>query len=270
MAKELNCNIGKWPICYLGISIGISAKRRVFWEPVIKKVRSKLSRWKADSLNQAGRLTLVKAVLDSVPIYRMNLHKIPTSVIKNLDRIRRDLLWGRGDPNGEQVRKLHLIAWDKICRPKDSVGLGLVPIKVRNLALLCKWFYKWERERGRCWNKWIREKYNFSRYCGLGECKISGATSDDLQAIISASFEPKFKGLLNKNCFSWTLRNGKNIFFWEDTWVAEKPLKDIFKRLYRLSAYKEYSVKDFLKNRGGNSLIKIVQVLVQASKNLGN
>lgn len=89
-AKVLGCKIGNWPMKYLGLPIGCSSRKETFWEPMLQKVNQKLASWKAESLNQVGRLTLVKSVLDSLPIYWLNLHYMPASVLKRFEKMRRD------------------------------------------------------------------------------------------------------------------------------------------------------------------------------------
>lgn len=126
-AEILGCKVGAWPMKYLGLPIGCSARKEIFWEPVLMKMRSKLSKWKAESLNQAGRLTLIKSVLDSLPIYWMNLHFIPAVVLKRMEKIRRDFLWGHVGTRFLKERKLHLISWGKVCKPLGQGGLGLIP-----------------------------------------------------------------------------------------------------------------------------------------------
>ncbi|KAK1361499.1 hypothetical protein POM88_045973 [Heracleum sosnowskyi] len=68
-ARILGCKIGSWPMKYLGINVGASHKRSIFWLPLVEKFKQKLASWKAESLNQAGRLVLLKATLDNMPIY---------------------------------------------------------------------------------------------------------------------------------------------------------------------------------------------------------
>ncbi|GKF23093.1 hypothetical protein Tco_0075415, partial [Tanacetum coccineum] len=58
------------------------------WEEVIDKVRSRLSRWKMKTLSIGGRLTLLKSVLGSMPIFHMSIFKAPLSVIRQLESIR--------------------------------------------------------------------------------------------------------------------------------------------------------------------------------------
>lgn len=83
----------------------------------------------------AGRLIILKSVLESIPIYWLNLFKIPSAVIAKIDKIRKDFLWNGSNPNH---RKLHLIKWDKVCKDKKIGGLGIASIKWKNLSLLAK------------------------------------------------------------------------------------------------------------------------------------
>lgn len=154
-ADIIKCKVGSWPMKYLGIPIGISAKRRIYWEPLIRKVQSRFSKWKAYTLNQVGKLTLVRSVLDSIPIYQMQLHVLPVTVRDKLEQIKRNFFWGNMDSNNGRRRKLHLIAWSKICQPRSDGGLGITLIRQNNLALLGKWHSRWAIERNRSWNKWI-------------------------------------------------------------------------------------------------------------------
>lgn len=40
-----------------------------FWNPVLDKCKSKLSRWKANYLSLRGRITFIEATLSNLPIY---------------------------------------------------------------------------------------------------------------------------------------------------------------------------------------------------------
>nr|KAJ0212704.1 hypothetical protein LSAT_V11C400207680 [Lactuca sativa] len=53
-----------FPLVYLGLP-----------DPVVTKIRSKLSAWKAKNLSFGGILTLVKLVLTSIPLYYFSLFK---------------------------------------------------------------------------------------------------------------------------------------------------------------------------------------------------
>ena len=45
-ANYLNCALLQFPFCYLGIPIGVNPKRKVVWDPIIRKFEDRLNRWK--------------------------------------------------------------------------------------------------------------------------------------------------------------------------------------------------------------------------------
>ncbi|GKC09965.1 hypothetical protein Tco_1001575 [Tanacetum coccineum] len=48
---------------------------------------SRLSSWKSNLMSIGGRLTLVKAVLGSMPLYHLSLFRAPIKIIKRLEAI---------------------------------------------------------------------------------------------------------------------------------------------------------------------------------------
>ena len=46
----------------------------------------------------------------------------------------RNFLWG----TSEAAKKIHLVGWQKVTKPKDEGGLGLQTAKGRNISLLAK------------------------------------------------------------------------------------------------------------------------------------
>lgn len=63
-AGSLICEVGKWPMEYLGLLLGGSPLSLAFWEPVIEKVKKRLNGWKKGFFffSRGGRLTLVQSV----------------------------------------------------------------------------------------------------------------------------------------------------------------------------------------------------------------
>ena len=84
------------PFIYLGLPVGGSHKRGVFWSGVLERVQSKLSRWRGRCLSLAGRICLIKSVLSSIPLFFMSLFKLPSVVAEKLVRLQRNFLWGWG------------------------------------------------------------------------------------------------------------------------------------------------------------------------------
>nr|GFB25461.1 RNA-directed DNA polymerase, eukaryota, reverse transcriptase zinc-binding domain protein [Tanacetum cinerariifolium] len=54
--------------------------RHKAWEDTIIKLRSRLSKWKVNTLFAGGRLTLLKSVLGASPIYYMSIFKVPRAM----------------------------------------------------------------------------------------------------------------------------------------------------------------------------------------------
>lgn len=112
----------------------------------------------------AGRLTLLKSALDSLPTYWFNLYRIPSSICNEIDKIRRDFLWGWNHEKNPPTRKMHLLKWAKLCCQKEGGGLNISNLDARNIALLGKWWWRWKNDRELLCRRVIRQVYN----CDLG------------------------------------------------------------------------------------------------------
>ena len=84
MQSELKCSVLSLPVRYLGIPLGANPKRVETWQPIISKIKKKLSGWKINVLSKAGKLTLIKSVLNNLPIYYLGLFKLPKTVAKEI------------------------------------------------------------------------------------------------------------------------------------------------------------------------------------------
>ncbi|GAU20543.1 hypothetical protein TSUD_131010 [Trifolium subterraneum] len=80
-ASALCCKVEKIPFLYLGLSIGGDPRRLVFWEPVLARLKSRLSGWKSRFLSFGGRLVLLKSVLSSLPVYALSFFKAPSGTV---------------------------------------------------------------------------------------------------------------------------------------------------------------------------------------------
>ncbi|GJY85073.1 RNA-directed DNA polymerase, eukaryota [Tanacetum coccineum] len=75
-AANIGCMILKAPFNYLGVKIGGRMTRINSWDEIINKLLCRLSKWKMKTLSIGERLTLLKSVLSSMPIYYMSLFKV--------------------------------------------------------------------------------------------------------------------------------------------------------------------------------------------------
>ncbi|XP_071694733.1 uncharacterized protein [Rutidosis leptorrhynchoides] len=85
MANWLGCKLEKFSFSYLGQPIGGNMKRVKEWDPVVCKFNKRLADWKTCAMSFGGRLTLVKSVLSSLPLYFFSLFRAPSCVVKKLE-----------------------------------------------------------------------------------------------------------------------------------------------------------------------------------------
>jgi len=86
--EMFGCQVGKFPIRYLGIPIHFRRLSNNNWLKVQERFENRLSSWKGKNLSAGGRLTLINSVLSSLPMYMMSFFEIPKGVRKKLDYFR--------------------------------------------------------------------------------------------------------------------------------------------------------------------------------------
>lgn len=67
-AEIFNCQIGYFPIKYLGVPVSPSKLHVVDWLPLVEKNAKRLDIWKGSSMSIAGRSTLITSSRNSAPI----------------------------------------------------------------------------------------------------------------------------------------------------------------------------------------------------------
>lgn len=90
---------------YLGVPLsGKSPKNNIF-RFLIDKVRAKLSHWKCIQLSFAGRVTLVKVVIEALRTYSLISSKVPKDYFNKIHWLQHNFIWGN---NGED-NKMHTV-----------------------------------------------------------------------------------------------------------------------------------------------------------------
>nr|GEX60484.1 RNA-directed DNA polymerase, eukaryota, reverse transcriptase zinc-binding domain protein [Tanacetum cinerariifolium] len=208
-ASKLECLILKTPFSYLGKKVGGSMSRVHAWDEVVEKVTSRLSRWKMKTLSIGGRLTLIKSVLGSIPMFYISIFKVPSSVLQRLESIRSHFF--KGHDLGSN--KASWVKWSSVLTPKEKGGLEVSSLYALNRGLLFKWVWKFYAQKSSLWARVIKAIHGVDEKMGK----------------------------LN-------MGNGESTTFWEDRWLEGSVLKDIFPRLYVLKNNKKVSVGDKLKD----------------------
>ncbi|XP_071713233.1 uncharacterized protein [Rutidosis leptorrhynchoides] len=242
MAKLFHCNVGSFPFTYLGLPVGGNMRKFESWKPVIEKFEKRLSDWKARSMSFGGRLTLVKSVLNSLPLYYFSLFHAPPCVIKKLECVRRSFFWGGSGNNS----KISWVKWEETILPFQEGGLNLGTLKSKNMALIGKWWWRFKTETDSLWVKVISSIYGSSGGLVCGDNLPCYAYKSVWSNIIATGRSIDCLGLSFRSSFTKVIGDGAATAFWDDTWLGEVALKDRFKRLARLEVNCHATVKDRL------------------------
>lgn len=70
IARILRFQIGSLPLMYLGVPLSLGSQHRSYWQGILDKFWSKVSHWTYRWLSFAGRVVLLKILVQSLPIYR--------------------------------------------------------------------------------------------------------------------------------------------------------------------------------------------------------
>jgi len=95
-AKSLNCILMRVPFKYLGVVVEGNPRNKQFWESILNNLSDRLSAWKGRFLSLAGRIHLIKSVLNTLPIFYSSFFKALTSVYNKIISIQRSFLWAWG------------------------------------------------------------------------------------------------------------------------------------------------------------------------------
>ena len=195
MAKLLGCRIGDVPFEYLGIKVGANMNRCINWRKVVEVFEGRLASWKTKLLSIGGRVTLIKAVLESLPVYYFSLYKAPSKIIDTLEKLMNRFLWAGSD----SINKVHWVAWERITSPKNVGGLGISKLRDSNDALLSKWIWRFKREDNSLWKKVILACHPCRRRWSF--LPIASGASGCWPAIVRLGDKLRFEEISFHSCF---------------------------------------------------------------------
>lgn len=64
------------------------------WNNVVDNLRRRVAMWKGRNLSVGGRVVLINSVLNMVPIYMLSFYKALVEIIKEIEIIQSNFLWG--------------------------------------------------------------------------------------------------------------------------------------------------------------------------------
>ncbi|KAJ0938458.1 putative reverse transcriptase zinc-binding domain-containing protein [Helianthus annuus] len=208
------------------------------WSPVIETVQNRLSSWKANSLSMGGRLTLIKSVLSSLPIYYLSIFKAPGKVVDRIEALMRNFLWS----GTEEFKRIHWVAWEKVTTSKKVGGLGISRLRDVNVSLLSKWGWRFNIESDALWRRFIE-----FIHCGRGLWSflpVKKSLPGCWKSLVSALESTLVQGKPITHWSKGKLGNGGKLRFWNDLWYGDVVLKNRWPELYKIDKNKKCLVKE--------------------------
>nr|GEU48832.1 RNA-directed DNA polymerase, eukaryota [Tanacetum cinerariifolium] len=232
VASDFGCSTMSTLFKYLEVMVGDNMTRVSAWDDVIRKIKSRLSKWKIKTLSIGGRLTLLKSVLGATPIFWMSLFKVPKAVLAYMESLRIDFFNGAQD----NEKKISWVNWPKVLSAKKSGGLGVSSFFALNRALLFKWAWRFISNDNSLWYRVMLAIY------GPNIQVCSSAPRSLWCSIIKEIQNLKNKGVDLIFFCKKRIGNGMQTKFWHDVWIEDQKLSCVFPRLFALEEDKDCNV----------------------------
>ncbi|VFQ82222.1 unnamed protein product [Cuscuta campestris] len=135
---------------YLGLPLTSQRASERDFAPLISKVEENIRRWNTKTLSQAGRVELIRSVIQGIQSSWLQAFPVHKSVLNRIITICRTFLWGS---------KFSKVTWSDIYKPLEEGGLGLRNSYTWNQAFLIKNLWNIASHKDTLWVKWVHSVY---------------------------------------------------------------------------------------------------------------
>nr|GEU38332.1 putative RNA-directed DNA polymerase, eukaryota, reverse transcriptase zinc-binding domain protein [Tanacetum cinerariifolium] len=167
-ASKLGCRILNGPFVYLGTKVGGTMSRVNEWNDIVDKVKSRLSKWKMKTLSIGGRLTLLKSVLGSIPIFHMSIFRVP------------------------------------VLAAQAKRGLGVSSFYALNRGLMLKWVWRFYSQKTALWVRVVKAIHGEDKKVGK-TIKSGGAEQSQYDTISDMVREVNLVPMSDR--YAWSLES---------------------------------------------------------------
>ncbi|XP_073024477.1 uncharacterized protein [Primulina eburnea] len=200
---------GYFPIKYLGVPLFRGNRVCSLFDPLVQMVSKKLEGWELKTLSPRSRMTLLRSVLLSVPIYMFQVVQPPLAVMERLENVFNDFLWGSRPLD----KKWHWARWSRACLPVSEGGLGFRRLKDIVESFSIKLWFRF------CQGSSLWAKFMMRKYCQLVHPAFVSA-----DGLISPTWHRLLKIRARaESGIRWRIGMG-DVNFWDDIWCGDVPL----------------------------------------------
>lgn len=197
------------PITSLGCPVYIGGQRIIYFTGMVSKVISRIKGWQTKILSYGGRVTLIKSVLQSLPIHLLNATTPTSTTLKQIKCLIADFFWGWEN----EKRKYHWASWDNLSFPYDEGGIGVKRLEDVCLALQYK---QWSifRSKRTLWGEFLKAKYCQRAHPVIKKWDTGQSLTWKHMTINKSDAETNIQ---------WSINSGTCRFWWDD-WLGVGPL----------------------------------------------
>ena len=121
MCTELNIHTEAISEKYLGLPSMVGLDKSDSFVYLLERIIERLKGWKEKLLSTWAKEILLKAVIQSIPVFAMAVFKIPKKLCKEMNDAMSAFWWG----DSEDQKKMHWFSWWKMCVPKEKRWHGV-------------------------------------------------------------------------------------------------------------------------------------------------
>lgn len=124
---------------------------------------------------------------------------------------------------------------------KEFGGLGFGNLKIKNLGLLVKWWWKYSTDVGSLWKKVV--KYTNAHISDKASMRsFSSVKHGTLREVVNAASKFPWLHTLISDNLSLVVRVGNTIMFWSECWIGHFPLSNKFPMLFFISLQQDHLI----------------------------
>ena len=191
---------------YLGTPIFTTRRTTNSYQYLVDKIQKRIEGWQAKYLSMAGRATLIKATVASIPIYAMQTMLLPQKISHQIDKLSYRFLWG----DTTSRRSCHTVNWETVTLPKEAGGLGIPITRHWNRTILMNQAWRLHANPHMLWAQVLKAKYfPYTTFFANTRC----TRGSHIWHLLSLGLKLLLVSM------SWIVGDGQTIRIWKDQWL---------------------------------------------------
>lgn len=132
--EDFPFDIGSLPVRYLGFPLLTKRMTIHDYNPLLEKIRGRISCWTSRYLSFVGRLQLINSVIQSLTNFWISAFRLPKACLQEIDKLCSAFLWFGPDLNAKKGK----VCWSDVCKPNEEGGLEIRPLGEANKVCCLK------------------------------------------------------------------------------------------------------------------------------------